>query len=1011
MARKFDEDELIEHWTLVGDELGQVAGKRGPTRLGFSLLLKFYTRHGRFPRGRGELPDETVDYLAHQVGVAATELAFYEWDGRTVEYHRAQVRKFLGFRECTVEDAEKLAVWLAEEVCQRERRIERVREELLKHCRDEGIEPPAAGRVGRIIGSGLRQAEKTLVARVAGRIPVGVAARMAALVAEASDDEDAETPGEDGRALFAQIRADPGNISLNTTREEIAKLTAIRAIGLPAGVFADVAPRVLAAWRDRVAVESPSHLRDDHPQEIKLTLLAALLHYRAGLIELIDALEFRSHNTVHRPVLDALELIKRYRVETTHATQYYARGEHVPVAGVIPADLAELLHRADKRGRQRVQRTVYECGVFQTLRERLRCKEIWVVGAEKWRNPDEDLPADFEAKRAENYAALRKPTNADAFVNEIREEMRAELAALHDALPRLGWLDIKAGRKQGAIVLTPYDAAPEPRNLRRLKQAVRARWGVVPLLDMLTEAALRTGCLAAFTPVGNRGEIDQAELAERLLLLVYAYGTNTGVRAVAAGDHGHSEDDPRYTRRRYMTVPACREVARAIANATFAARQAWLWGEGTTAVASDSTHFQAFDQNIFTEWHSRHRRGKRGVLIYWTVEQKGSMAVHSQLLSCSASEVHAMVEGAMRHGTDMTIESNYVDSHGASFIGFGITRLLGFDLIARFKQINQMKLYLPDKGTGEAYPLLEPALTRPIRWDLIGQQYDPMIKYATAIRLGTASTEAILRRFTRDVTHPAYAAMLELGRAQRTIFLARWLRDRGPSAGDHRRAQRGGELQRRQRLHPLRQVWRAGVQPPRGARAVHALPPHPSVLPRLREYLDAPRRFGRTGVGRHARRRRPARADPAVHLEHDALRRHPARHQPPPGPRRHARRAATGGTRGSRSGRVTATSARSRNQGWEARIAARWRSSRAISSGETSLPGPVSRAGRGRRISVSGCLVLLSVPMSLTAGGAAARCSACRSRSGTPCGRPRTRPRRSASLPRRAAPGGSRARR
>jgi hypothetical protein len=29
-------------------------------------------------------------------------LGFYEWDGRTVEYHRAQVRKFLCFRECTV---------------------------------------------------------------------------------------------------------------------------------------------------------------------------------------------------------------------------------------------------------------------------------------------------------------------------------------------------------------------------------------------------------------------------------------------------------------------------------------------------------------------------------------------------------------------------------------------------------------------------------------------------------------------------------------------------------------------------------------------------------------------------------------------------------------------------------------------------------------------------------------------------------------------------------------------
>lgn len=42
MVVKLDEDELIEHWTLVGDELRQVAGKRGATRLGFALLLKFY---------------------------------------------------------------------------------------------------------------------------------------------------------------------------------------------------------------------------------------------------------------------------------------------------------------------------------------------------------------------------------------------------------------------------------------------------------------------------------------------------------------------------------------------------------------------------------------------------------------------------------------------------------------------------------------------------------------------------------------------------------------------------------------------------------------------------------------------------------------------------------------------------------------------------------------------------------------------------------------------------------
>jgi len=47
-----------------------------------------------------------------------------------------------------------------------------------------------------------------------------------------------------------------------------------------------------------------------------------------------------------------------------------------------------------------------------------------------------------------------------------------------------------------------------------------------------------------------------------------------------------------------------------------------------------------------------------------------------------------------------------------------------------------------------------------------------MIKFATALRLGTAETEEILRRFTRNgVQHPTYTALLELGKVQRTIFL------------------------------------------------------------------------------------------------------------------------------------------------------------------------------------------------------------------------------------------------
>ena len=143
MARVLDEDELIGNWTLVGDELEQLSGRRGATKLGFALLLRFYAVHGRFPAGRGEIPDQVVAHVARLVDVPPDELGLYEWDGRTIKAHRADVRRYFGFRECSVADVDKAAEWLAANVCEKERQVDQVREELLAHLKGEQIEPPA----------------------------------------------------------------------------------------------------------------------------------------------------------------------------------------------------------------------------------------------------------------------------------------------------------------------------------------------------------------------------------------------------------------------------------------------------------------------------------------------------------------------------------------------------------------------------------------------------------------------------------------------------------------------------------------------------------------------------------------------------------------------------------------------------------------------------------------------------------------------------------------------------
>jgi hypothetical protein len=196
-----------------------------------------------------------------------------------------------------VEDAEKLAAWLAAEVCEAERQHDVVREQLLIRCRAERIEPPTSGRVDRIIRSALRQAEVALSCRIAGRLPASTTRRLEALVDVDPDPDDADDVAVEDVSVLALVKSVPGNVSLESMLVEIRKLRAVRAVGLPAGLFADVAPMVLAGWRARAAVESPSHLRT-HPAELRSTLLAALLHTRER--EIIDTLVDLLISTVHR---------------------------------------------------------------------------------------------------------------------------------------------------------------------------------------------------------------------------------------------------------------------------------------------------------------------------------------------------------------------------------------------------------------------------------------------------------------------------------------------------------------------------------------------------------------------------------------------------------------------------------------------------------------------------------------------------------------------------------------
>lgn len=487
-------------------------------------------------------------------------------------------------------------------------------------------------------------------------------------------------------------------------------------------------------------------------------------HYRRMLPSLLSVLKFRSNNEAWRPILDALALIIRFNEEGRR----YAPASLAP-EGSIPTKWRELV--IDKRGRLNV--ISYELCILTQLRERIRAKEIWIEGADRYRNPDDDLPKDFPEKRDLYYGALSLTQDAKAFTQSIRAQHEQELLQLNATLPkndkvRLRWSG------DNRIGITPFKPAAEPKGLIGLKSEVNRRWPMTGLLDALKETALDTGFLAAFETSASRETLPIEVRNQRLLLSLYGLGTNAGLKRVAAGVLGTSYDELLHIRRRYIDPVSLRAAAARVADATLAIRNPSVWGEAGTACASDSTKFGAWDRNLMTEWHARY--GGRGVMIYWHVAQQAT-CIYSQLKRCSSSEVAAMIEGVLRHCTDMEIQRQYVDSHGQSAIGFAFCHLLGFELAPRLKAIARQKLALPNSGMRAKLPNLLPILSGTINWAEIERQYDEMVKYAAAMQHGTADPEAILRRFARaDVMHPTYKALAELGRAIKTIFLCRYLR-------------------------------------------------------------------------------------------------------------------------------------------------------------------------------------------------------------------------------------------
>ena len=489
-------------------------------------------------------------------------------------------------------------------------------------------------------------------------------------------------------------------------------------------------------------------------------------HYRRMMKPILDTLTFRANNPAYKPVIDGLILVhKHIDIRQIH----YPKKEKAP-DGLLTGKWKELAVENCPEG-PRLIKQYFELCVLRKLERGIKCKEIWVEDAYRYRNPDLDLPADWTECRVEYCQKLDIPETAEGFIEPIKKEMTECLKVANQFLSRKSdvYIWYPGGGTRGLLRIPKIKKRPERPILQEIKNGVQAKWGVLDLIDILVEADRQVNFTSFFKTSGQRQVLSPEQIRIRSILSIYSLGTWTGLKQIhAAAKPSCSYDDLLYFRQRFINISVIREAIVALTTRILEIRNPGIWGKATIC-ASDGKYLSAWDQNLVAEFNPHYNR--RGVMVYWHVE-RNSLCIYSQLRG--ASEIAAMIDGLVRHDSEMRIEKNFVDSHGQSEVALPFCRFLHVDLIPRLKRIKRERLYLPESGMTDSLPNLKGILERAIRWELVAEQYEQMVKSVVAVAERIGPTESILRRFnTYNRTNPVYKGFVEVGKALKTAHICR----------------------------------------------------------------------------------------------------------------------------------------------------------------------------------------------------------------------------------------------
>ena len=428
------------------------------------------------------------------------------------------------------------------------------------------------------------------------------------------------------------------------------------------------------------------------------------------------------------------------------------------------------------------------------LRDAFRSGDIWLRNSRRYADLKMALvPAECVA----TIATLAVPRAPEEWLADRMIRMQAGLRRLADAV-RMGVLP--GDSVEHGILRTDRIAADPPAGTDELVLDLYRRLPEARITDILLEVDQAIGFTDIFTHLRTG-----APCKDRIGLLnvLLAEGINLGLNKMAEASNTHEYWELTRLSRWHIESDAMNRALATVVEAQARLPMAQYWGLGLTA-SSDGQFFATARQGEAMNLVNAKFGSEPGLKAYTHLSDQFAPFA-TQTIPATVHEAPYILDGLLMNDAGRRVREQYADTGGFTDHVFAATALLGYQFIPRIRDLPSKRLHVFDPGTVPSE--LRELVGSKVRQRLIAANWPDVLRSAATMVAGAIAPSQLLRKFASyPRQHELAAALREIGRVERTLFIIDWVLD-----PDMRRRAHVG-VNKGESHHALKNALRIGRQ-------------------------------------------------------------------------------------------------------------------------------------------------------------------------------------------------------